>query len=200
MDKVNLINWHDIFYYDPTSLTGIRWKFDRVVGKGKGHPITRAGDVAGYFCKSTGYYNATYKRKTYSCHRIIWWLHNGGIDADLKIDHIDGNKLNNAVNNLRLVSHTVNLQNQTIRRSNTSGVPGVYLYTCGKGYENWVARWYNFKTGKDTIRSFSTNKYGFDVAFQLACECRARAIKEQIDSGAHYTDRHVNLALQEFPE
>jgi hypothetical protein len=43
----------------------------------------------------------------------------------LQIDHIDGNKFNNKLSNLRAVSHQVNSKNKKIRNDNSTGVAGV---------------------------------------------------------------------------
>lgn len=44
-------------------------------------------------------------------HRLIWIVHNGLItDSTLVINHIDGNKLNNSISNLELVSVARNLR------------------------------------------------------------------------------------------
>lgn len=41
------------------------------------------------------------------------------------IDHIDGNKTNNAIHNLRLATASQNLMNTGLRSDNRSGVKGV---------------------------------------------------------------------------
>jgi hypothetical protein len=48
---------------------------------------------------------------TLMSHRLIWIIHYGLItDSSLVINHIDGNKLNNSISNLELVSVTKNLR------------------------------------------------------------------------------------------
>ena len=59
-------------------------------------------------------------------HRVIWTYFNGDIPAGLTIDHIDGNKTNNSISNLRLA--TVNQNNHNQRSRRVGGLPkGVYL-------------------------------------------------------------------------
>jgi HNH endonuclease/AP2 domain len=52
------------------------------------------------------------------------------------VDHIDGNKLNNNIENLRETTATQNAQNRKIHKNNTSGVKGVYF----NKYKKWVAQ------------------------------------------------------------
>lgn len=69
-----------------------------------------------------------------------------------KLDHNDGNRLNNQLWNLRPVTHSVNIQKAKLRSTNTSGFRGVNFH---KATGKWIAR-----ITKDNIRldlgSFST--------------------------------------------
>lgn len=60
--------------------------------------------------KSTGYYRNA-RVKPHSLHRQVWIHHYGNIPAGLVIDHIDRDKNNNQIDNLRLVSHSDNAKN-----------------------------------------------------------------------------------------
>ena len=42
-------------------------------------------------------------------HRLIWETFNGKIKSGLEVDHIDGNKHNNKLKNLRVVTHSENM-------------------------------------------------------------------------------------------
>lgn len=50
------------------------------------------------------------KRYNYKLHRIVYMFFNGLIDENLVINHIDGNKLNNKLENLEAVSQEYNVQ------------------------------------------------------------------------------------------
>lgn len=50
-------------------------------------------------------------KKKVSLHRLIWKAFNGDIPEGLQIDHIDGDKSNNKLNNLRCVSSLENMHN-----------------------------------------------------------------------------------------
>jgi hypothetical protein len=56
-------------------------------------------------------------------HRVIWKMEHG-TDPEI-IDHINGNPRDNRLENLRSVSHRVNIQNSNLSKANTSGVKGV---------------------------------------------------------------------------
>ena len=75
-------------------------------------------------------------RKVYA-HRLVWFWHTGEFPR-AHIDHIDGNRLNNRIENLREASRAINAQNQRGRHSNnTSGFPGVH-YVASRG--NFMAK------------------------------------------------------------
>jgi hypothetical protein len=77
-----------------------------------------------------------YGGKSYA-HRLAWAWFNGEI-GDGDIDHIDGNPSNNRIENLRLVTHAANIQNQSRPHSkNSSGYLGVSW--CNTR-EKWVAQ------------------------------------------------------------
>lgn len=62
-------------------------------------------------------------------HRLIWEAFNSDIPSDLEIDHIDTNKDNNALSNLKLVSHRENMNNP-ITKSNRTGQKRCPYKTC----------------------------------------------------------------------
>ena len=72
------------------------------------------------------------KRKRLYAHRVIWEMHNGPIPDGLQIDHIDGNSLNNKIENLRLATHSQNLHNRGAQSNNTTGFKGVHRRKSGR--------------------------------------------------------------------
>lgn len=189
------ILWSELFYYDETSPSCLRWKYDRRTGKDNRILRKAAGDVAGY--KSTqvdGYerYVVTVGKghgTSYLAHRIVMSIAGQKVDGQ-DVDHIDGNSLNNVVSNLRFADIKTNARNRKKSPRNTSGVTGVSLITCNK---TGVPRWYGFvrKTnGKSTCKSFRVDKLGNDAAFRLACEWRNQMMEQLNREGAGYTDDH----------
>jgi len=95
---------------------------------------TKVGDVAGRIGKR-GYKYLNFYGKKYYVHRVIWLMHYGTLPKIL--DHIDGNPLNNRIENLRERTDSQNLCNSKIKSNNTSGVKGVYWH---KLKQKWTAR------------------------------------------------------------
>lgn len=56
------------------------------------------------------------KRKWFMVHRLVWEAFNGEIPNGLQIDHIDGNKTNNELSNLRCVTPKENINNTVTRK------------------------------------------------------------------------------------
>lgn len=76
----------------------------------------RAGEFAGHISRY-GYRLISQSGVAYQEHRLVWFVHHGYY-PDLEIDHIDGDKLNNKICNLREVTRIVNQQNRHSAQSN----------------------------------------------------------------------------------
>ena len=75
--------------------------------------------------KITGYVNVYIQGKMYWQHRIIWLMKKGYMPEN-GLDHKDGDRANNRIGNLREASHSCNMQNCGLSKSNSSGITGVY--------------------------------------------------------------------------
>lgn len=118
------MNWNSYFEYKTGKLY---WK----VTRGK----SRAGNEAGYIT-TNGYMIIGLACKNYLAHRIVWEMHNGPIPEGMEIDHINHNRIDNRIENLRIVTKQCNLRNQSIRVNNTSGVTGV-------SWDKSVGKWHS---------------------------------------------------------
>lgn len=111
--------------YNPS--TGLfTWKVDRTGG-------TKAGAVAGYIQKD-GYRRIKIHGRAYAAHRIAYLLIHGEVVE--VIDHIDRNRDNNSIANLRACTQEQNQFNRAKSIANTSGEKGV---TWHKKSSKWQA-------------------------------------------------------------
>jgi uncharacterized protein YigA (DUF484 family) len=92
-------------------------------------------------------------------------LYHNGYLPDL-IDHIDGNKLNNRIENLREASKQENCQNQKVRLTNSSGVKGVswhkankkWIVAVCKNYKSYYCGTFEDKELAELVAMEATNK------------------------------------------
>ena len=113
MSELTLPYLHSLFEYRDGKLF---WKQDRARGK------VKSGSEAGCLT-SSGYHRLMLDYKEYPTHRIIFMMHHGYIPK--VIDHIDGNPLNNSIENLRESCSQTNQYNRKLGRNNTSGCKNV---------------------------------------------------------------------------
>lgn len=115
----------EIVSYDPE--TG---KFTRL------HPVKGARVVAGNL-RLDGYLSIYIDGKARSAHRMAWLYVHGRMPAE-QLDHINGDRTDNRIVNLREVSKGQNAQNigKAYANNKSSGVLGVYRHVCGK----WQAK------------------------------------------------------------
>jgi hypothetical protein len=66
-------------------------------------------------------------KKTFTIHRLVGLHFLENPENKKCIDHINNNRLDNTINNLRFVSSQQNSHNSVIPKNNTSGVKGVYF-------------------------------------------------------------------------
>jgi len=93
-----------------------------------------AGKRAGTI--NNGYYRVTCEFGSFAVHRIIWAIMYGQWPSG-EIDHINHNRSDNRISNLRQVSPKENRQNSSMYSSNISGVFGVHKHSQN---DNWVAQ------------------------------------------------------------
>ncbi len=88
--------------------------------------INAVGDHVGRV-NTWGYLGVCRAGKTIPCHRIGWFLHYGAWPS-MDLDHINGNKLDNSIENLREVDRSTNMENfHVARKDNKSGLLGVSI-------------------------------------------------------------------------
>ena len=111
-----------IFEYNPdTGILTYKYRPD----KSSSWNTQWAGKVSGAL-NEAGYIKITIDNKRYYAHRIAFAIYYGEW-PDLFIDHIDGNKSNNKISNLRQANKSQNGCNRVAPKHNTSGYKGVCL-------------------------------------------------------------------------
>jgi hypothetical protein len=94
---------------------------------------------------TSGYkvFSFKFKKKsiTLSVHRVIWFLNHGVWPVE-EIDHIDNNKVNNKIDNLREVSSSENKHAREARADNQLKVKGVYFHPRDKRFYAYCKKKY----------------------------------------------------------
>jgi len=118
------------------------WK---IIDNYKNYQISNLGNVKNIktnklltpYLHNAGYYKVdlceNYKRNKYYIHRLIAISFIPNPNNLQEVDHIDKNKSNNSINNLRWITHNNNAYNQNKKKNSTSKYRGV-----SKGNNAWV--------------------------------------------------------------
>lgn len=122
----------------------------------------KAGDVVGSGSKKNGYKCTAINGKQYYQHRLVW-LHVHGSWPDGPIDHINGNRGDNRIENLRVATFSQNQHNRK-KTKNKTAMTGAYKSSKG-------ATWYStimvenkkhylgtFKTEDDAAKAYAQAK------------------------------------------
>ena len=111
----------------------------------------KKGDVAGR--ASRGYIQIKIDNKAYQAHRLAWMYIHGAFPLK-QLDHVNHEKTDNRLNNLREVTQRENSKNQALRKTNTSGVNGI---SWNKQRNKWGAS-IATKDGKKHLGLFTVKK------------------------------------------
>lgn len=178
--KLDLEEMPKCFYYDETSPSCLRYIVNDeslAIQKRRGK---RDKDPAGYL--DMGYWRIKSRNKTtFLVHRIIWSLHFGEIPDGFVIDHIDMNKSNNKISNLRAVTPAINSRN---REFVSNG--GVTRQYSGRNVPYWQVTWVELDGSKGT-KCFSIKILGEEEAYKQAKDFRRVVIERLNEQGANYT-------------
>jgi hypothetical protein len=92
------------------------------------------GDIwrkVGHLNQTFGYRQLKVGGRPYQEHRVAWFLHYG-VWPEGMVDHINGDKSDNRIENLRLADARSNARNSRKRKNNKSGKKGVLAAENGR--------------------------------------------------------------------
>ena len=132
----------------------------------EGYSISNFGNVksswkfGGYIMKAcisnSGYLYIKLNGKHYYIHRLValYFIENPKPKDYTLVDHIDRNKTNNHVSNLRWSNKRNNALNAKIRTDNKSGIPGIF-YRQDRPHHPWMV---SIKGDNKHSKSFATKE------------------------------------------
>ena len=128
---------------------------------------TNKGKIAGTKL-SNKYIRIFIYGKLYQAHRLAWYMYYGK-EPEHGLDHIDGDKHNNAIGNLRDVPQSSNAKNSSLSKSNSSGFTGVTFMRKSKKWRSRIMvdgadihlGFYDDKQKAISARVRATREYGF---------------------------------------
>lgn len=99
-------------------------------------------------------------------HRIVWETHRGPIPEGMEIDHINGDKADNRISNLRVVTHGDNLRYAAVAgkcgrptRLRPHQLKLLCLLPRGANFSFWADRWGVYKPTLMNFRCQHKRKY-----------------------------------------
>jgi len=105
----------------------------RLIWIKKSSKNTVIGSTAGH-TRPSKYMTLKFDHKMYLLHRVVFFIHHGYFPK--YVDHINGVRNDNRIENLRECTHSQNHQNKSLGATNKSGYKGVSKAKCNK----WRAR------------------------------------------------------------
>lgn len=136
-----------------------KWKYDQETGLLHNSKTGRTTKTIsnGYLQISIPLGNKKYK-KVYA-HRYIYSTYIGNIPEGMEVDHIDGDRMNNKLSNLRLVTRSQNNCNRKVQNRTKSGVKGLR--------EKWISNHYYWECsisidGKYQYKTFKDKECAID--------------------------------------
>ena len=148
-------------FYEVSSFGRIK-SLPKKVGKGSGFTITNEKVLSPHihssgYCKVSLYLHG--KQKTVSVHRLVLEAFVG--KSDLSVDHIDSDKSNNAISNLRYCTQRQNVHHHFLNTNKSSRYIGVY-------WEKRIAKWKSriFIDGKRIFLGVFDNEFDAHSAYK----------------------------------
>jgi hypothetical protein len=138
-----------------------RFGFDHESGR-----LTKNGSPVGWLHQRVGYRYVNIDSKEYREHRLIWLWVNGEWPTG-QIDHINGDKTDNRIENLRDVGGSQNQWNIHANVNNSTGFRGVVFIKAMSKYRAQIRR-----NGKRTYLGTFDSAELASAAYQAAAQAR----------------------------
>lgn len=123
-----------------------------------------------YGSMRSGYRSLKFLGTSYPMHRIMYQLFHGELKQSELLDHIDMNKSNNSIENLRIASHSQNTHH-VVYENSKSGIHGIdYIDWKYEGHSYRYCRASIIKDGKHYQKRYNVEKY--KNALELAIQWR----------------------------
>ena len=172
--KLNRDMLNELFWYDPV-VCQLRWKV-------RPHSRSRVdvNSIAG--CISPmGYRRIGIGKTQYFAHQLIWVMEIGELPAGMMIDHVDGDRDNNDLCNLRLATKHENQYNAKIPCTNKSGIKNVRFLA---SKNRWLVN-FRIANGQRLQRKFRKK----EDAIAFAEQTREKLHGEFVNHGVHRCDQ-----------
>ena len=115
-----------------------------------------------------GYIVTTFRNTIYRAHRIIWFLVKGEQPPE-NLDHINNDKTDNRIENLRVATTAQNAHNERTPINNTSGVKGILWdkqtskwrgQVKANGKKHCAGRYADIKDAENAVRELREKLHG----------------------------------------
>ena len=141
-----------------------------------------------------GYCRTSIGNKTVYAHKFVYYLFHPKAPKILRLDHLDGDRSNNRIENLRQATSGENACNRVKQKNNTSGYKGV-----GKSWKMWRTMiWYKFhENHKSDYYHMGTYQRAEDAAY--AYDVAAQCLHGRFASLNHITlnDKEKEKSIEE---
>jgi hypothetical protein len=126
---VSIEEWRGVMGHDGYQVSNIGRvrSIDRWVDHSDGKRVFYKGKLLQLRLNKDGYLKVTLFEKSHRVHRMIANAFLGIIKGE-QVDHVDGNRSNNSISNLRICTHAQNQANSKLSKANKSGYKGVYWF------------------------------------------------------------------------